>query len=55
LAKIPENGEAQEFSSEWNSNETLSLPAAVNVNLVLRNPRGEDIQFSTMVIIPVVN
>jgi general secretion pathway protein J len=55
LAKIPENGEAQGFSSEWNSNETLSLPAAVNVNLVLRNPRGEDIQFSTMVIIPVVN
>ena len=55
LAKIPDNGESQGFTSDWNSNETLSLPAAVNVNLVLRNPRGEDMQFSTMVAIPVVN
>ncbi|MEW6144967.1 MAG: prepilin-type N-terminal cleavage/methylation domain-containing protein [Thermodesulfobacteriota bacterium] len=55
LAKIPEDGDAQEYATEWNSNETLSLPAAVNVNIVLRNPRGEDIQFSTMVTIPVVN
>jgi type II secretory pathway component PulJ len=55
LPKIPENAEVQEYTTEWNSNETLSLPAAVNVNLVLRNPRGEDIQFSTMVVIPVVN
>jgi type II secretory pathway component PulJ len=55
LAKIPEGGEAQGYVTEWNSNETLSLPAAVNVNIVLRNPRGEDIQFSTMVNIPVVN
>jgi len=55
LAKIPEDGDAQEYVTEWNSNETLSLPAAVNVNIVLRNPRGEDVQFSTMVSIPVVN
>jgi len=55
LAQIPDNGEPQGFTTEWNSNETLSLPAAVNVNIALRNPRGEDIQFSTMVVIPVVN
>jgi type II secretory pathway component PulJ len=55
LAKIPEDGDAQEYAAEWNSNETLTLPAAVNVNIVLRNPRGEDVQFSTMVSIPVVN
>jgi general secretion pathway protein J len=55
LPKIPENGEVQGYSSEWNSNETLSLPAAVNVNIVLKNPRGEDIQFSTLVMIPIVN
>lgn len=55
LPKIPENGEAQGYSSEWNSNETLTLPAAVNVNIVLKSPRGEDIQFSTLVMIPIVN
>ncbi len=55
LPEIPENGEAQGYSSEWNSSETLTLPAAVNVNIVLKSPRGEDIQFSTLVMIPIVN
>ena len=55
LAKNPETGETAEYTNEWNSNETLSLPVAVNVNLVLRDPRGQDIQFSTMVMIPIVN
>ncbi len=55
LPKIPDTGEVQEYTSEWNSNEALALPAAVNVNLVLKNPRGEDVQFSTLVMIPIVN
>ena len=55
LPKIPETGEAQGYSTEWNSTETLSLPAAVNVNLVLKNPRGDDVQFNTLVMIPIVN
>ena len=55
LPKLPDTGEAQDYSTGWNSNETLSLPAAVNVNLVLKNPRGVDVQFSTLVMIPIVN
>lgn len=43
-----------EFTFEWNSNETGSMPVAVNIELVLRNPRGEDIAFSTLVVIPSV-
>ncbi len=55
LPKSPETDEIQEYTSEWNSNETLSLPAAVNVNLILKGPRGEDMEFSTLVMIPIVN
>ena len=55
LPKISETGETQGYSTEWNSTETLSLPAAVNVNLVLKNPRGDDVQFNTLVMIPIVN
>jgi general secretion pathway protein J len=43
-----------EFTYEWNSNETASLPAAVNIELVLRNPKGENITFNTLVVIPSV-
>ena len=55
LAKNPESGETGEYLTEWNSNDTLSLPVAVSVNVSLRNPRGEDVQFSTLVMIPIMN
>lgn len=44
-----------EFTNEWNSNETTTIPKAVNIELILRNPRGENITFSTLVVIPSVN
>ena len=45
----------QELVFEWNSDETSSLPAAVNINLTMRTPRGEDIEFNSLVVIPVVD
>ena len=45
----------QELAFEWNSNETSTLPAAVNVNLTMRNPRGEDIEFNSLIVIPIVD
>lgn len=48
------NSETPELAFEWNSNQS-SLPKAVNVNIVLRNPRGEDIEFNTIILIPVVD
>ncbi len=47
--------ENQELAFEWNSSETSSLPSAVNVNIVLRSPRGDDIEFNTLILIPVVD
>ena len=55
IANAPADGEPPQNTTEWNSNDTLSLPSAVNVDLVIRNPRGENIEFSTMVTIPIVN
>jgi len=46
--------ENQELAFEWNSVES-SLPNAVNVNIVLRSPRGEDIEFNSLILIPIVN
>jgi len=45
----------QELQFEWNSNEQSSLPRAVNINLTMRSPRGEDIEFNSLVLIPIVN
>ena len=47
--------ENQELAFEWNSSETSSLPTAVNVNIVLRTPRGDDIEFNSLILIPVVD
>lgn len=47
--------ENQELAFEWNSTETSSLPKAVNVNLVLRTPRGDDIEFNSLILIPVMD
>ncbi len=55
LSAATQGDGTEEFVSEWNSNEIQALPAAVNVELILRSPRGEDMEFSTLVIIPIVN
>lgn len=55
LYTTPEGDGSQEFTAEWNSNETLEIPTGVNVEIIMRTPRGEDLEFSTLVIIPVVN
>jgi prepilin-type N-terminal cleavage/methylation domain-containing protein len=55
VASAPVQGVAQQYATQWNSNETLSLPHAVNVDFVMRNPRGENVEFSTMVTIPIAN
>jgi len=47
--------ENQELAFEWNSDEQSSLPRAVNINLTMRNPRGEDIEFNSLILIPVVD
>ena len=46
---------SEEFTLEWDSNNTLSLPDAVNINLIMRSPRGEDIEFNSLVVIPVMD
>jgi general secretion pathway protein J len=54
LGEPSPNNENQELAFEWNSVES-SLPNAVNVNIVLRSPRGEDIEFNSLILIPIVN
>lgn len=48
-------GENQELAFEWNSSDGSSLPSAVNINIVLRGPLGDDIEFNSLVLIPVVD
>lgn len=50
-----ELGEIPEPTLEWNSNEMLSLPRAVNVEIAMRDPRGENIEFSSMITLPIVD
>ena len=45
----------EEFTLEWDSNTSLSLPEAVNINLIMRSPRGEDLEFNSLVVIPVMD
>lgn len=47
--------EADDITLEWDSNTALSLPDAVNINLIMRSPRGEDLEFNSLVVIPVVD
>lgn len=54
LGEVSLNSENQELSFEWDSSESSSLPNAVNVNIVLRGPRGEDVEFNSFILIPVV-
>lgn len=50
-----ELGEIPEPTLEWNSNEMQSLPRAVNVEIMMRDPRGENIEFSSMITLPIVD
>ena len=55
LGEVSQASENQELVFEWNSSETSSLPTAVNINIVLRSPRGEDIEFNSLILIPVAD
>lgn len=41
------------FVKEWDSTQSGSLPKAVELTLVMRSPRGEDILFNSLILIPV--
>ena len=47
--------ENEDITLEWDSNNTQSLPDAVNINLIMRSPRGEDLEFNSLVVIPVMD
>jgi general secretion pathway protein J len=53
LLYITDTGE--ESVDEWDSTQTRSLPKAVQVILTMRSPRGEDIIFNSLILIPVAN
>ncbi len=55
LGALPSVTENEELKFEWDSNELSTLPNAVNVNIVLRGPRGEDVEFNSLILIPVVD
>ncbi|MCK5391105.1 MAG: prepilin-type N-terminal cleavage/methylation domain-containing protein [Deltaproteobacteria bacterium] len=55
LAETSILGDNQELQFEWDSNEQSSLPTAVNINLTMRSPRGEDIEFTSLILIPVAD
>ena len=44
-----------EFVKEWDSSQSGSLPKAVELTLVMRNPRGEDVLFNSLILIPIAN
>ncbi|NIT14397.1 MAG: hypothetical protein GTN99_09205, partial [Candidatus Dadabacteria bacterium] len=37
------------YSDLWNSNDNLKLPKAVEINLVLKSPKEEDIEFRNLI------
>ena len=47
--------DGDEFINVWDSAQTSSLPKAVDIRLTLRSIRGEDLEFSSIVLIPVVD
>lgn len=52
LAYLTDNDSEEGFVDEFNSDQTGSLPKAVEVTLTMRSPRGQDVQFSTLILIP---
>ena len=47
------NGLSEEQKTEWNSAAVNSLPLAVEINLAIRNERGEDERYSKIISIPI--
>lgn len=47
--------EDEDITSEWDSSEMASLPKAVDVRIVLRDPTGEDVEFKSLILIPIAN
>jgi type II secretion system protein J len=45
----------EELVDEWDSTLTGSLPRAVEIQLTVRGPGGEDVTFSSLILIPVGN
>lgn len=52
LMYMTENDSEESFVDEFNSDQTGSLPKVVEVTLTMRSPRGEDVEFSTLILIP---
>jgi general secretion pathway protein J len=52
LRYMTENDSEDSFADEFNSDQTGSLPKGVEVTLTLRSPRGEDVEFNTLILIP---
>lgn len=52
LRYMTENDSEESFVDEFNSDQTGSLPKVVEVTLTMRSPRGEDVEFNTLILIP---
>ncbi|MBI4228702.1 MAG: prepilin-type N-terminal cleavage/methylation domain-containing protein [Deltaproteobacteria bacterium] len=52
LAYLTDNDSEEDYVEELSSDQTGSLPKAVEVTLTMRSSRGEDLQFSTLILIP---
>lgn len=52
LRYMTENDSEESFVDEFNSDQTGSLPKVVEVTLTLRSPRGDDVEFNTLILIP---
>lgn len=52
LRYMTENDSEDSFVDEFNSDQTGSLPKVVEVTLILRSPRGQDVEFNTLILIP---
>ncbi len=47
--------DGDEFITDWDSAQTSSLPRAVNITLTLRSAKGEDVEFNSIVLIPIAD
>ena len=52
LRYMTDNDSEDSFVDEFNSDQTGSLPKVVEVTLILRSPRGQDVEFNTLILIP---
>lgn len=52
LRYLTENDSEGGLAEEFSGDEAGVLPKAVEVRLTMRSPRGEDVEFSTLILIP---